>query len=495
MKKLLLLILCFTLTTAIYGCNNNSNQEDINKPDIETSTLKVSLFYPISHWYIPESERIENWSTYLNSKYYLDFQIVYFDNNNFNAINAVGDSDYGVGTDLGYIEEISKLDGLIYVSNKSDLLKLVKAGLIIPLNEYSDGFAESFGIETPILKQFQDKEGNLWALPLRKGARYTYRRYRSDWLEECKLSVPATLDEFRVYGMKIKEKYNSCTAEFLYSLFLRDFEDIFNAYGLYPDNTSPVGYNPKTGKVENLVLTENFKEAMAYIKNLYDEGIIQERDFQNESTFASSIGSTGDEAFVDYAYGLSLSAESYPRIDTGDAGFGLAVLKETKNAEEQIAGFCRILENGQEGALDLWWGINGEDYIVTDEYILIYRVGDENNTSNPPFVATGLWENTIGPTVTEETLPQFEFQKEMMLMNKKTYYEIKGSSNQFTQYSKPLWAYNTEIYLSTKDLSEHTEKLFRNVLENNMSIDDAVAEYKEMVVTADFLEMLAEIND
>ena len=125
-------------------------------------------------------------------------------------------------------------------------------------------------------------DGVIYGIPSVTIARSYYSlNIRTDWLEKVGKEIPVTLDEFtevmRAFtkedpdGDGLDDTYGFSGAQTYYSL-----TPFFGAFGARPDQAYFLG---EDGKVVTNVISEDYKAALTYIRDLYAEGLIDPEVF------------------------------------------------------------------------------------------------------------------------------------------------------------------------------------------------------------------------
>ena len=129
-------------------------------------------------------------------------------------------------------------------------------------------------------------DGCIYAVPYMAGSPVKYlNSMRKDWLDNLGLEVPTTLDELtevmRAFtfndpdGNGVNDTYGFGTADSLANL-----TEFFGAFGATPiDDTRLVD-----GKMVTNVISENYKNALAYLRDVYAEGLIDPEIFTMTET-------------------------------------------------------------------------------------------------------------------------------------------------------------------------------------------------------------------
>ncbi len=183
------------------------------------------------------------------------------------------------------------------------VVKFSADGAIIPLEDY---ITEE---NTPNLwRMFEEHpdwkaaitapDGHIYGLPSVDDSEQTAKTnnvmfINKDWLDAVGKEVPTTTEEFREVLRAFKEEDpngNGIADEIPYSFYsgTNFCSDFFGAFGI-PDNTTDhIGV--KDGKVVYTAAEDYYKEAIKYFNSLYEEGLIDQEAFtQDSSVFNAKV--------------------------------------------------------------------------------------------------------------------------------------------------------------------------------------------------------------
>ena len=183
--------------------------------------------------------------------------------------------------------------------------------------------------ETPGLRgQITAIDGKIYTLPRFNEAyhvTYSHKMWVNTMLlEEMNEKLPSTTEEFYNLCKKYKEMYpegipvlggtywNGNPVSFL-----------TNAFTYYPGNQSAHGMVVSSGTVSTMANTEEYREALRYMKKLYEEGLLYEGSFTMDDQQAKAlVASEGEPAlfvmggasiiFIDSAANPELYSHYYP---------------------------------------------------------------------------------------------------------------------------------------------------------------------------------------
>jgi len=285
--------------------------------------------------------------------------------------------------------------------NKVDQLKYGKLGVLIPLNDLIDQYAPNIKKafeENPLLKKgVTAPDGNIYALPGLDGCdhcMYPAKLWINEqWLKKVNLSLPTTTDEFAkvLAAFKNDDPNGNGKAD---EIPLSGYVETGNEWG-NPVNflmnafiyTDPTNYlRVKDGKVDLVADEPEWKQGLAYIRDLYAQKLIDPQTFtQNMSGIQQTamnpdsiilgayanlwngdvmtiFGEAEDQRWNQYVAVPPLKGPggaqyaTYTEDRMPDAEFAITN-KATK--EQQIAAI-RIADYlfTEEGALDAFLGVN-----------------------------------------------------------------------------------------------------------------------------------------
>ncbi|MGE6226293.1 extracellular solute-binding protein [Paenibacillus chitinolyticus] len=274
--------------------------------------------------------------------------------------------------------------------------KAIADKVIIPLNPYIDKYA-------PNLKKLleQDKEldkmiktdsGNYYVFPMirpENGLVFRGPMIRKDWLDELKLDVPVTIDDWYTVLKAFKEHKGAASP--FSALYQNEF-NIQDAFiGAY--KTANRYYIDDGGKVRYGPIDPQFKEALTLLRKWYAEGLI-DKDFAlntdsksldtkmlNDSTGATvHLLSGGMGRWMDTGKkknpNFQLVAAPYPTLTKGERPFigqrdfkyNPAASKAVSDASKNPELAVRWLDYayGEKGSLLFNFGTEGDSYTLNN---------------------------------------------------------------------------------------------------------------------------------
>ncbi|SFE12493.1 putative aldouronate transport system substrate-binding protein [Paenibacillus algorifonticola] len=328
--------------------------------------------------------------------------------------------------------------------------RAVEQGYILKLNDLIDQYApnlkKTLQDNPDIDKMIKTDDGTYYAFPfIRSDAGRVYGGpiIRKDWLDELKLDIPQTIDEWHTVLTAFKEKKKASSPVTFRTMFLGErtggFAGAFGVMGNFYVNDGKVVYG---------YLELEYKEYLRTMSQWYKEGLI-DKDFASidAATVDKKMSSGGSGATIGWQFYIekynaaaqetdpnaNFVAAPYPaavkgglpefgQLDNAYAGTSSAAISSTtKNVEAAIRwldyaysqegsmlntfgveGVTYNLENGKPVYTDLV--VNNPEGLGSDQVMLQYSHGtnfpmiqqDNNLPSKYPQTAEalGIWQKT-----------------------------------------------------------------------------------------------------
>ncbi|GGG54278.1 ABC transporter substrate-binding protein [Paenibacillus radicis (ex Gao et al. 2016)] len=213
--------------------------------------------------------------------------------------------------------------------SQADIVKFGQQGVLIPLNDLIDEYAPNIkaALEAkPDLKALTTApDGKIYGLTAYSQCfhcSYPNKMWvNTKWLEKLNMEMPKTTDEFKEMLKAFKTKDpngNGKADEVPLSGSIEDFgvriiPYLMNAF-VYDDDRNHLRLN--NGKVESSAVTEEWKQGLAYIKSLYDEGLIDPGAFTQNAEAFKKIGENGDVQLL--GAGAGMHPAIFINIDGGN---------------------------------------------------------------------------------------------------------------------------------------------------------------------------------
>lgn len=209
--------------------------------------------------------------------------------------------------------------------SQSDLLKYGKEGVILPLNPLIEQYAPNIKAAMAkdlTLKAFNTApDGNIYGLAAYSQCfhcSYPNKMWvNTKWLSKLGLELPKTTAEFKAMLEAFKKSDpngNGIPDEVPLSGSIEDFgvriiPYLMNGF-IYDDDRNYLAMN--NGKVDMVANKPQWKEGLAYIKTLYDEGLIDPGAFIQNAEALKRIGDNANEPILGAAAGM------HPAIFVGE---------------------------------------------------------------------------------------------------------------------------------------------------------------------------------
>jgi len=201
--------------------------------------------------------------------------------------------------------------------SQSDLLKFGQQGVIVPLNDLIDQYAPNIKAameSNSDLKTLNTApDGNIYGLVAYTQCfhcSYPNKMWlNTKWLEQLNLQMPTTPEEFKnvLKAFKTQDPNGNGKAD---EVALSGSTEEFGVRVL-PFLMSPFVYNDDrnylnfaNGKVESAAIKPEWKAGLAYVKSLYDEGLIDPGAFTQNAEAFKKIGENADAEILGVGAGM-----------------------------------------------------------------------------------------------------------------------------------------------------------------------------------------------
>ena len=201
----------------------------------------------------------------------------------------------------------------------NSLLKYAKQGAIIPLEKYIDSCMPNLQKVFEQAPEYRvmctDENGHIWAFPWIEQLGYEKTAIQTigdmsfinkNWLDFLKLEMPTTVDEFKAVLIAFRDNADALKAEFNIDGSIIPMSCIMNDGDQDPAiliNGFGEGYgDPDRGRhiavtndkqVISVATTEGFKKGIAWLHELYAEGLIDPEAFTQEWSTYVAKGKSG----------------------------------------------------------------------------------------------------------------------------------------------------------------------------------------------------------
>ncbi|NGP46641.1 extracellular solute-binding protein [Bacillaceae bacterium SIJ1] len=287
-----------------------------------------------------------------------------------------------------------------------DLQKYGKQGTFVPLNDLIDNYAPNlkkiFTEYPEIKKSITMPDGNIYAFPYLFEPEFTSvligaRPWiREDWLKALDMEMPETVDEFYQYLKAVKEtdlNGNNKADEIPFggTSIDRIVAWLNGAYGLQNRGArhAYVDVDPSSNELRFIPTSDEYKEMLQFISQLYQEGLIEENIFTIENNqflangsnglYGSTVyhspdmlfGEIGEKYTGAHALEGPFGDKSYARITSPVMRPGAFVIT---SANEHPEATVRWVDHfyGEEGAKLFFMGIEGKTFEEKEDGSLDY---------------------------------------------------------------------------------------------------------------------------
>ena len=388
------------LAASIAGCSSsNSGSGSSSNSNVQPSQSQTDLKDKIGQYPIATPEEpltLKIWSTMGD--------IIANDIKDFNDILAFQEMEKRTGVHIEWTHAVSGQDtesfNLMLASRDlpdlirnnigsagKEAIKYVQEDVIIdfsPYLEYAPNFKKIVTEDADLYRQLSDDNGGIYIFPsLNKdpGTR-AYRGFiiRQDWLDKVGMSMPTNTDELYEVLKAWQEKDvngNGLKDEVFSGRGDTDFM-IYNLLWCFGANYK---FQLQDGKVTHGLLTDEFKEGMAYIAKLYSEGLIDQDYLTNdtskwESKFISETAGA--------AYGIASRVDKFTKNVPGSTFLPVPILngpggRPAKTFDDTLTNIyktqqtvCITTANKNIEKSMMWM-----DYIYSPEGEVLFNLGVE----------------------------------------------------------------------------------------------------------------------
>lgn len=171
----------------------------------------------------------------------------------------------------------------------NEVTSLASAGQLVDLgnllNENAPNFMALVEKDPSILASIMDADGHVYTLPqITTPSITSHLILNVKWLENLGLKMPTTRDEYYEVLKAFKEQDangngNPDDEIPLSAVGLGGFTDLMHSFGVYIDNYYGMFVYPGNTNVECSYIADGMKEALTWLKKLYDEGLIDPESF------------------------------------------------------------------------------------------------------------------------------------------------------------------------------------------------------------------------
>lgn len=264
----------------------------------------------------------------------------------------------------------------------------IENGLFLPLDDLLEEYGPNLLEQVPdnVWDELRGPDGHIYGIG--DFMTNTARRctvVRKDLLDELGLDIPETLDDF--YNVLVAFKNAGVKYPFIGREKFKYSETFFAAYGVVPTTWQL----NDAGEVVPAYILPEMKEALAFYKKLYDEGLIDAESLTNNGTVRDQKAAAGDVGMmvvnISAAAGYNIALqENVPEgewvcvsspLNPNGGRHGYAAFTPTANVhyinancehpEEIIKFFDKMLDPDPDFQRFLNYGVEGEFYTLNDD--------------------------------------------------------------------------------------------------------------------------------
>jgi len=314
MKKTLALLLAFVMVLSMLcACDTDKPvetkpQETQGNQSVETKPVETEPEEPVVlTCLITAFEGIDydnNYmTTFLEEKFNVDLQ--------FQVISTADDA----ATQLNLVLTSGEYPDLFLTGryNTAQVLAGAEAGAFLPLNDYIVEGTEYYKMleANPEYRvNATANDGNIYTFLYTDASVHTASEYKMwylvEWMEKLGWETPpSTPEEFKQYLIDIRDEDVNGNGDPNDEIPLMGYYDgrktdpicfLMNPFELYTDNFH---YITDDGEIYFSAITDGWRKGLAYIADLYAEGLIAEETYiQDKATFKALLNKVGTEAVI-----------------------------------------------------------------------------------------------------------------------------------------------------------------------------------------------------
>ncbi len=312
----------------------------------------------------------------------------------------------------------------IIIFNVPDVESYLDQGIILPLNEYMEAGKlpnlTKFLKENPQFdKEIKTDDGRYYAFPWVREDDWLYvfrgPAVRQDWLDECGLEAPVTVEEYDHVARVFHKKYGAKVA-FVDDWMVEGFGSGFDATRNYYLDEDEIKYGP---------VEDNFREYLTFLHQWYEDGIL-DPDIPTIDADTLKKKVLNGESGLTYTSGNTMTQwqDEHDRLGDGAQWIGTSYLRKTKDTAVKfsqmdslfygmgavITSTCKdvdaaleILDYGysEEGRLFWNYGVEGDSYTMVDgEPVFTDKMRDpDSGLATVKAIEQYCGTNGSGPTV------------------------------------------------------------------------------------------------
>ena len=442
-KKVVLLIECLLIIFSLFGCRSNKQNQDFNKDSDE-----ITIMAPLNG--IAEPGKDDDVKAEIENLTGEKVNFIWIPKESYKEKSTMmmASGDFP--------------DILVVENETEDIVKGVEQGAFWNIGDYIKSYPNLYNSDDEILKN-SSFQGEIYGIYRYVNPVEKVIILRKDWMEKLGLQVPKNPEEFeRTLRMFKESDPDDDSLDNTYGLEISGGED--NEFNLIVDQVAAWfgaanGWKEEDGELIPSFMTDEYKKALIYLRNLYEDGLIDKKFYLKNTKDAQKDFAENKCGAIISNQANAIKLESQMRknsIKVDEALTVISRLQEDENGkviyntgysgmlmfpkkgvktEEKLKRVLNFIDklNSKEGYMLLNYGIEGENYTIengnfqsidkSDNYKLLSY--SEINTNLSKENALNIYESEF----TDELKKAVDIPKEDRVVDPTTPLKIKGYIN------------------------------------------------------------------
>ncbi|MGL1890867.1 MAG: extracellular solute-binding protein [Spirochaetaceae bacterium] len=379
----------------------------------------------------------------------------------------------------------------------NDYLAFAKSGNLLPIEDYIDSSDVLKSVDKDLLEAYRLNDGHIYAVPMYNGGGcVTY--IRQDWLDNLGLKAPKNWDEYykvlKAFTFDDPDGNGKNDTVGITLPFQTGYE--FDYYNRMLMQDAWFGWDRKGSKWVDGFTQPAMFNAVARIKSLYDEGILDNEFFTNKTSTARSKVISGQSGVMEYWSGIwaqrfddRAKAQNPKAVISAlepienayyinRVGPVFAITSGAKNPEVIFDSVVNTMLDKGAGQTLFTYGVEGLHYQIKDGVHSMLPLPSNPEAlvtkaySDPSLIMNG-WEPLVKPATIISQSQKVQKDNGVQLF-------LPEGDVMFTKR-------NGEI-LSLK------QEIFAEMIVGTLTIEEGLAEYKKKANALGLQEVIAELN-
>lgn len=499
------------------GSQSNESKTQESESKAEESKTKEAAGGPIT---FPLAETIEFTAfSGMNQSYSLQDNLAMQEAMSRANINITFDSVLAAdqGEKMNLILASGEYPDMLFKSGIriGDLTKYGGQGILIPLEDLIHEYMPNLTAKLDELDGWQyltSPDGHIYSVPqISNRGEINLFWLNKRWLDNLGLHEPKSMDELYQVLKAFKEQdangNGDVNDEIPYSLTQGDYLGLLKYSEFCYDESTMCAVID--GRLTYVPTTDYFKEYVAFLAKLYQEGLLEQNSFTQGGEQQQAIGQSGDVygsfwtmgAFLtvgrdnddDYVVMTPFYEDTYP-ILTGITDGTVAITDACENPEVLMAWLDYFYS--EEGGILAWMGVEGKTYQVADngkwEWILGGEYGDDIATVRSSSAIQGAQAHpSIQPAFWFEMSPEVDADEVYLNNERKRIAELG-------KVALPVMAYteedNAQIATFRADIDSYINQFIAQVCIGEVNLESGWDTYLE-TMEAMGASRLAELHE